>query len=506
MGKFKLSLMAVSVAAVLAGCASTSSDTLGLADNEGTKTYAEAYAPAREMLMNGQFDEIRAKMVENGQKTVKTEEKDEAGNVKEVSRDASLTDDEEMERLINEQSELAIVERGLISLNVGDVKRALFYFNAAEEKMNRAEADDSAASKASSWGKTGAAAVIGAEEMANYQMRGYEKVMLLNYKALCYMLQGDRKAYNVTRRAIDLQQEEWEKFKKLLAENEAKAAEGTKDVAGLGDAMKNVKIDDRSEDVKAKAELVTSAYVNPFADYLNAMMMEIDGISDSALRSNARIAYQKVVDNNKDCSAARAAVRQVEKGIPKGKKLVQVLISDGFAPYQVEKNFTFPVPLGDKPFNVEVNYASAEPVATDTAGARIMIGGKSANLSSLTKMESLILRDEEDRLPLRATMFVLAAARSALAGHFLGNLGSGLMSKVQHPDTRSWMTLPNQVYVARLVVPESQKTLKIETVSGNGATIAGQTVELAEKGPTVVYGVSYGQHVKAYANAFSWVN
>ena len=80
------------------------------------------------------------------------------------------------------------------------------------------------------------------------------------------------------------------------------------------------------------------------------------------------------------------------------------------------------------------------------------------------------------------------------------------MSKVQHPDTRSWMTLPNQVYVARLVVPESQKTLKIETVSGNGATIAGQTVELAEKGPTVVYGVSYGQHVKAYANAFSWVN
>lgn len=211
MGKFKLSLMAVSVAAVLAGCAATSSDTLGLADNEGTKTYAEAYAPAREMLMNGQFDEIRAKMVENGQKTVKTEEKDEAGNVKEVSRDASLTN-EEMERLINEQSELAIVERGLISLNVGDVKRALSYFDAAEEKMNRAEADDSAASKASSWGKTGAAAVTGAEEMANYQMRGYEKVMLLNYKALCYMLQGDRKAYNVTRRAIDLQQEEWEKI------------------------------------------------------------------------------------------------------------------------------------------------------------------------------------------------------------------------------------------------------------------------------------------------------
>ena len=62
--------------------------------------------------------------------------------------------------------------------------------------------------------------MLGSEEMANYELRGYEKVMLLNYKALCYMLMGDRKAYNVTRRAIDLQQAEWEKFKEMLAKNE----------------------------------------------------------------------------------------------------------------------------------------------------------------------------------------------------------------------------------------------------------------------------------------------
>ena len=502
--KLKLSLVALSVAAVLVGCA-THSDSLGLTEQEGVKTYAEAYAPARDMLMNGQFDEIRSKMLENGKKTVKSEQKNEAGEETAV-RDESLTDDEEMERLIKEQSELAIVEKALISLNVGDFKRALFYFNAAEEKMNQAEADQSLSSKSSGLGKQGLAALTGAEEMANYAMRGYEKVMLLNYKALCYMLQGDRKAYNVTRRAIDLQQEEWEKFKKILAEDEAKKAKEKEKNAELADALKDVKVDDRSDEVKAKAGLVSSAYVNPFADYLNALMMEVDGTTDATMRSNARIAYQKVVDNNKDCMAARFAARHVEKGLPKGTKLVQVILSDGFAPIRVEKNVQFPMHLNGKNFNVQVNYANAEPVATETAGVRVMVGAKSSNLSSLTKMESLVLRDEQDCLPFRATMFGLAALRSMAAGAYLGNLGSMFASKVQRPDTRSWMTLPNQVYVARLVVPEKQKTLKLETVSANGTVIASETVELASQGPTVVYGVSYGTHVKAYANAFSWTN
>ena len=97
--KLKLSLVALSVAAVLVGCA-THSDSLGLTEQEGVKTYAEAYAPARDMLMNGQFDEIRSKMLENGKKTVKSEQKNEAGEETAV-RDESLTDDEEMERLIS---------------------------------------------------------------------------------------------------------------------------------------------------------------------------------------------------------------------------------------------------------------------------------------------------------------------------------------------------------------------------------------------------------------------
>lgn len=580
---FRRSLLgvAVSTALVLSGCA-THSDKLGFAEREGTKTYAEAYEPARQMFQQGQWDQLREKLNINASKEVTVEVKSEDGQVSQETKTETLSNEEEKERLIKEQSELAIVERGVMTLNVGDFKRALFYFDAAEEKLGLAETDDTIGTKASSVGKSGFAMLTGAEEMANYEMRGYEKVMLLNYKALCYMLMGDRKAYNVTRRAIDLQQAEWEKFKQLLEENKAKQSElkdsadaqpkqelkemtssiedqrkqilqsqltvmensrdqidaqiksgklnafqliqmkqslanlnkqidqTRKMMAGAtgprADRVSIADIDDRTDEVKEKANMVASAYVNPFGDYLNAMMMEIDGFDDSTMRQNAKIAYKKVLENNKDCVAAKQAVKDVEKGLKKNQKLVQIILSDGFSPYQLEKTKTFPIPLKDRVVNAVVNYSNATPVPTLTQSARISVNGKTTKLSSLTKMESLILRDEADRLPMRATMFGLAILRSAASGAYLGNLGSTLAASMQHPDTRSWLSLPNQVYVARIAVPKNQKTLKLETLDEKGTVLTKQDVKLATDGPTVVYAVSFDKNMQVYANAFSWVD
>ena len=570
--------LAVIGALMLSGCA-THSDKLGFAESETTKTYAEAYEPARQMLMLGQWDAVRAKLNENSTKEVKEEVEGDNGEIRKTVRHETLTNDEEMERLIKEQSELSLVERGLLTLNVGDFERALFYFDAAEEKLGLTEEDSSITGAASDYGKSGLSMLLGTEELANYELRGYEKVMLLNYKALCYMLMGDRKAYNVTRRAIDLQQEEWEKFKQLLEENKDKQYDmkesvgeapsqssgrrapkteaehydfqieqarnmqkqlrevrNSKDIrpsdrpaldqkireidgqikqlqkmktATVGtspDSMSMSDVDDRTAEVKKKAGLVASAYVNPFADYLNAMMMEIDGFDDPTMRQNAKIAYKKVVENNRDCTVAKTAVSQVEKGIGRNQKLVQILLSDGFSPYQLEKTKIFPIPMDNRVINAVVNYANATPVPTQTRGAVIKVGGKTTKLSSLTKMESLILRDEQDRLPMRATMFGLAIIRSATSGAFLGNLGSALAGSIQRPDTRSWLTLPNQVFVARVAVPKNQKTLKLQTMNAKGQPLATTDIKLAKEGPTVVYAVSYDKNIKVYANEFSWVD
>lgn len=559
-------LLAVAVSAALAGCATTRSDSLGLAENEAVKTYAEAYQPARDMLFAGKFDELKAKVLENG--------KDKEGK--------ALTKEEAYEKLISSASELSIMERGLLALNTGDVDRALFFFDAAEEKLNLAEDQTGVTDQAAGASKSLLASVTGASELADYEVRSYEKVMLLNYKALCYMLKGDRKAYNVTRRAIDLQQEEWEKFqqekakfeeehpelfdekaqkeaakkaeakakaeaaakakaeaqKKAQAQQKSDTQEAQEGLAGLAGAFggmfggndKNssteaaadtaqtavgaldalaalpeiigaINVDDRSADTKKKAGLVTSAYVNPFGDYMNALLQEFDSLEDRSLRDNARISYEKVVENNKDCKAAVVAKKDVMKGLRKNQKLVQVILSDGFAPYQKESSKAFRVGK----YQATLNYANATPVETPVVGAKVNAGGKTTRMSSLTKMESIILRDEQDRMPWRVFDTAMALLRSGMAHDKLGVLGGALAGAVQHPDTRSWLSLPNQVLVSRLVVPANLKTIDISTVDKSGKVLAKNTVKIAEKGPTVVYAVNYGTHLQTFANEFSWV-
>ncbi len=560
----RMTLVALSVAALMTGCATgTRSDSLGLTQKEGVKTYAEAYMPARDMLNAGQFDELKAKILQNAV--------DKDGN--------ALPDDEAYEKLIEGASELSMMERGLIALNTGDFKRALFFFDAAEEKLNLTEENAGIGDKAGSLAKTGAAKLIGMAELADYEVKGYEKVMLLNYKALCHMLMGDRKAYNVTRRAIDLQQAEWEKFQeekakfdekmekakaqakeaedkkaadekakleaaKKEAEAAKKQAEEAKQNAmaqaakssllgflpgGLGAAAQSAQmaataadtvtstldsiveimnifagldIDDRSKAVVKKANLVTSAYVNPFADYMNGLLQEFDSLEDPALRDNARISYEKVVANNKDCTAAKTAQKAVMKGIGSNQKLVQVILSDGFAPYQVEKQRNFQVGK----YHATVNLSNATPVETPVVSARVKVNGKPVKMSSLTKMESIIFRDEQDRLPWRTFDVATALVRSGIANEKLGVLGDMVTSNLQHPDTRSWLSLPNQVLVSRIVVPAGQKTIEIQTLGKGGKPLVSSKVELADHGPTLVYAVNYGTHMKTYANAFSWVN
>ena len=514
MRNIKKLLLAAAVTAALAGCATTRSDSLGLAENEGVKTYAEAYQPARGLLTAGNFDEMRAKM--------KTQVLDKDGK--------ELSNEEIHEKLLKSASELSLMERGLLSLNLGKFERALFFFDIAEEKLNFAEDNEGIGDKGASLFKSGMAMLTGASEMSDYEVRSYEKVMLLNYKALCYMLLGDRKAYNVTRRAIDLQQQEWEKFQQKKVELEEKLAKDGMELGpdgvpvpvkgaaapkaaaaqqqaaaaqtpDMNQIISNINVDDRTEEVKKKAALVTSAYVNPFGDYMNAVLQEFDSLEDKSLRDNARISYEKVVKNNKDCKAAKIAQKSVMKGIGKNQKLVQVILSDGFAPYQLEKSQEFVVGK----FRATVNYSSATPVESPLVAANVKVGGKNVKMSSLTKMESIILRDEQDNMPWRTLDVALALLRSAVANDQLGVLGGALASALQHPDTRSWLSLPNQVLVSRIVVPANQNAIELTTVDKDGKTLAATKVEIADKGPTVVYAVNYGNHIQAYANAFSWV-
>ena len=131
-------------------------------------------------------------------------------------------------------------------------------------------------------------------------------------------------------------------------------------------------------------------------------------------------------------------------------------------------------------------------------------------MSSLSQIESIVLRDEQDNMPWRYTMMALGLIRSGAVGALsekagLGSvLGAGAASKLQRPDTRSWLSLPNKVLVARMYVPANTKQITVETLS-KGNVFASTKVDIAAEGPTVVYAVSYDKQLRAYANKNSWV-
>ena len=488
MNKLKLSCLCLACALTLTGClgggSGGSSDSLGIVKEgqEALKTYGEVFAPARDTLKSGKFESLVADV-----------------NAPFMKDGKAMSDEEIKEMLVDDNSELSIAERGLLTLNCGDIERALVYFDAADQKMEKVE-EGGFFSKAASFSKTGVAAVSGMEEIGDYRMRGYEKVMVLNYKALCYLLMGDRKAYNVTRRAIDRQQQEWELFQERKAKFEAK--EKNAEVEKVASAIP----DKRDEATKKKASLVSSAYVNPFGDYMDAVMMELDGLADKSIRDNARLSYEKVVKNNSKCKTAKVAAKEVLKNAPEGKKLVHIILADGFAPEKKEHSEA--IALGK--YTAAVNFAVATPIASSVSGARVRASGQSVFMSSLSQIESIVLRDEQDNMPWRYTMMAFGLLRAGAVGALsekagLGSvLGAGLASKLQRPDTRSWLSLPNKVLVARMYVPTNTKQITVETLS-KGNVFASTKVDIAAEGPTVVYAVSYDKQLRAYANKNSWV-
>jgi hypothetical protein len=74
---------------------------------------------------------------------------------------------------------------------------------------------------------------------------------------------------------------------------------------------------------------------------------------------------------------------------------------------------------------------------------------------------------------------VAAAGGNANAVKFFSKAGMSLLSAVEEADTRCWSTLPAQIRLARLPLPEGTHDLTVRFANGSGT----------EMGETVVTGV-----------------
>ncbi|MFC1776439.1 SH3 domain-containing protein [Pseudomonadota bacterium] len=465
--------------------------------------YSEKFLVIRKMYNTGELQEISEIYAEQ-EAEIRTKAKSE-------------------EKLRKKIGLLRWLERGTLALDQGAYDDALLDFATSENLIEERQGKSRTGRFFGKVAAQTAGTLSGFEEIGPYNASGWEKVLMLNYKTITYLLQGDRRAYNVTRRAIDWQNIEKKAFDKELAEEEAKLnkkyekekkkhdknlakaaakaeKEGSKQKVNNPENPKSAIQDVFARVLKPmdkKASSVASAYVNPFGFYVAGMIQEFESYSDRNLQDNARISYSKALELNPNSKVLEDAVQDMKKTSPPGNiNLLHIIVADGFVPEKKVLTYNMPTQLyGVVPLKIQIY----DPV--DSTVDHIEVHSKSgkylATLSTIADVEALCLRQQKDLQRAQAlkaltstmvSVFVEHSAqeKSGIAGGLM-RLGGKMRQKNAAPDMRSWMSLPASIQASRLHLKKGVDQLKIVSFDKSGKKLASQIVKINPDSHGVVY-------------------
>jgi uncharacterized protein len=361
----------------------------------------------------------------------------------------------------------------------------------------------------------------GNDELSDYDGPGFERVLMLNYKSISYMLEGERKAYNVTRRAIDLQNIEKKEFdakvRKAEEEIKEKERESQKKGVELNDTDLDRVLNEQYSRTDKLANKLPSAFVNPFGFYIAGIVQEFDSYVDKSLRGNARISYQKALELNPDSAVIKQAVKESSKPVVKDRRLVHVVVGDGFAPEK--KLLKFHISVGGK-LDTNIELPLYEPVLNqvDRIEVQTTTGKRWAKLSEVADITSLALRYQKDASSLAKLSMMATVVRNVVESAALGSVStksSGLNSllsvvkqkrdEMVHPDMRSWSTLPSRLLAARFYVPKSVSRIKLVVYGKNNRVLSSQVIDIDKESHNFVYARTLDSTLYVAASKKMWM-
>jgi len=457
--------------------------------------YSKDFQPVKQMMEKGDLDAVE-KFYAQREAEIREELKD---------------DHELMEKI----GLLRWLERGTLSIDQGELENSVTGFNKAERILEERQQESKTEGLLKSITQFTAETALGNEELQAYEGEGYERVLMLNYKSIAFLLQGKRKAYNVTRRAIDWQNMEKRAFEKKLREVEEELAEkrrSQKKTTDTGEAAPDVsgRVADDYAALDAKAKQVPSAYVNPFGYYVSGMVQEYESYDDWSLRDNARISYQKALELNPKSKVLKQAAKEMEnRTAPAGTRLVHVVVADGFVPEK--KMITYSIAAGGQ--SIPIKLSIYEPVASSVHRVEVQTTGgrRLAVLSPVADIEAICLRHQKDSEPLRQLRVTLAVASSVVTKGLLSNLGvigsaiSQKRDEMAAPDMRSWLSLPKNIQAARLHLKKEISKLKIVSFDKRGRRLASKLVNINKQSHDFVYVRSVNQSMYTHATRDLWM-
>lgn len=328
-------------------------------------------------------------------------------------------------------------------------------------------------------------ALLTNDSAITYVPPAYEMSMLHSFKALNYVYKNDLEGALVeVRRANKVQVDE-------LNKHQADINSTAKEAQQHYPSMSNV-----TRDVK-------NGYQNAYTFYLSALLYQsakklddayIDYKKALAIQPNNIYLQRDVLRLAKnqgfgqDYQEYKQRFGEVEEiSLPKSKGEVVILIEQGLVPKQDEFKLRLPIETsqGDLRF-----YSLAMPVYKDRtytpAIKNIAIDNKNIALEPLVYLEALAAKTLEQAIPGKVARQVLrlvtkekVRAELARSAGDVGNILANIYNLAsEQADTRSWLTLPNQITLARDSLDAGEHILNIAnqpaikfTVSKQGLTL-----------------------------------
>jgi hypothetical protein len=155
---------------------------------------------------------------------------------------------------------------------------------------------------------------------------------------------------------------------------------------------------------------------------------------------------------------------------------------DGLAPVKREESVIIPAPGTSTLVRISLPYYQSR--STSVSGARLEIDGKIAPLELVEDVDAIAQKNLQIKLPL---IEARAATRAGIKGAVAeglkrdnrGLLGAlvevgGLFS--ERADTRSWLTLPHDIMLARVTLPAGTYHVKLELLNRSQVVIAEQQI------------------------------
>jgi hypothetical protein len=160
-------------------------------------------------------------------------------------------------------------------------------------------------------------------------------------------------------------------------------------------------------------------------------------------------------------------------------QLVFVLHS-GLAPVKRENAVILPVPGGHTLVKIALPYYQSR--STPAKGARLKIADKEQRLELAEDVNAIAIHNLEVKMPI---IQARALARASIKGAAVGGLQredqwlaallvqlGGLVT--EHADTRSWITLPRDIYIGRMSLPPGKYTVKLEILDRYNSVLSEQ--------------------------------